>query len=182
MQKRLFFLLIVLFSLSACGGKNGGGIVPDDIINEDITYSEEIDLAQSIPLPIAIDTVIEKALATNYQSYLDQYNTSSSKVTSVKMTKLSMRVTVPQSQNFDFIDSVSVFVYANDLNNILAAKKMPFPKGSRFVEFDVIDQDLKQYFLRDSLFVRVHGHLNSLPGAGTKLDLSTTFNLKANPL
>jgi hypothetical protein len=153
-------------------------------IEQDITYQESLDIpfGLSVPLQVNMDTSINYAFATNYQSYLNTYHTSSDKVISTKMKKLSMRITTPANQNFDFLDTVRLYVYAPGLPEVLAAYKTPVPKGTQLVDLDVIDVDLKQYFLKDSMYVRLNGFVNTLPQPNTNVNLSTTFRLKANPL
>lgn len=156
-------------------------------INQDFPYNEEVEIpfgnSTGQPLPTGIPVSLPPySFATNYESYLDQYNTSTSKVIHVKLKSLSMRVTYPAAQNLDFLDTVRVYVSGTNLPEKLAAYKYPVPKGLRFLDLDIVDQNLKEYFLRDSMFVRLTGFANALPAAGTKMDLAVKFNLKANPL
>lgn len=60
-------------------------------------------------------------------------------------------------------------------------KKWNNPDGPDF-ELNVIDQDLKEDFLRDSMHVKLRGFLSAIPQVGTKINVSTTFHLLANPL
>lgn len=156
-------------------------------INQDIPYHEEVEVPFGLgggqPLPTGIPVSLPSyAFATNYQSYLNQYNTSSDKVIHAKLKSLSMRITTPPSQNFDFLDTVRVYVSANGLPEKLAAYKYPVPKSVQLVDMDIVDQNLKEYFLRDSMYVKITGYANALPAGGTKMDLAVKFNLKANPL
>jgi hypothetical protein len=155
-------------------------------VNEDIPYSEEIEFpfgsGTGIPLLIGIPVTFDTVLLTNYQTYLAQYNTSASKVIHVKMKSLSMQVTAPPTQNLDFIDTVRVYVFGPNLPLKLVAYKYPVPNGIQTVVMDVVDENIKDYFLQDTLHVRLTGFINALPGGGTKVKLNTEFNLLANPL
>lgn len=156
-------------------------------INQDFPYNEEVEIpfgsSTGTPLPVGMPVSLPPySFATNYESFLNQYNTSSSKVIHVKLKSLSMRVTYPATQNMDFLDTVRVYVSGTGLPEKLAAYKYPVPKGVQFLDLDIIDQNIKEYFLRDSMFVRLTGFANALPAANTKMDLAVKFNLRANPL
>jgi hypothetical protein len=98
------------------------------------------------------------------------------------MKSLSMQVTAPPTQNLDFIDTVRVYVFGPNLPLKLVAYKYPVPNGIQTVNMDVVDENIKEYFLQDTLHVRLTGYINALPGSGTKVKLNTEFNLLANPL
>lgn len=182
MKKYIIGLCLAVFAFAGCDK-----IKDLTKIDQDFPYNEEIEVpfgnSTGTPLPVGIPVSLPTySFATNYQSYLDQYNTSSSKVDHVKLKSLSMRVTYPTSQNFDFLDTVRVYVSGTNLPEILAAYKYPVPKGVQFLDLDVVDQNLKDYFLRDSMYVKITGFANALPAQGTKIDLAVKFNLLANPL
>ena len=156
-------------------------------VDEDIPYSEEIAFPfgfgpGGIPLPADTTASFDTVLLTNYKTYLAQYNTNESKVIHVKMKSLSMQVTAPPSQNLDFIDTVKVYLFGPTLPLKLVAYKTPVPNGVKIVDMDIVDQNIKEYFLQDTLHVRLVGRINGLPASGTNVKLSTTFNLLANPL
>jgi len=182
-MKKIYFLAIAaLVSFSACKKD----VKSFANVDEDINYHEEVafpdagifaGIPVNSPIP-AIDT----AFPTNYQSYLTQYNTSPNKVISTKMKELNFRMTTPPGQTFDFIDTMRVYVFGNGLPTKLVGYKYPVPKGLTELDLDIVDEDLKEYFLHDSVHVRLSGHINALPPNGTRMLINTTFHLFANPL
>lgn len=180
-MKRSIFVMAALAVVVLFGCKKVKDLAT---IEQDITYQEDVPIpfGFTVPITVNVDTSIRYAFATDYQTYLNSYNTSSDKVISTKMKKLSMRITNPANQNFDFLDTVKLYVYADGLPEVLAAYKTPVPKGTQLVDLDVVDVELKQYFLKDSMHVRLNGFVNTLPQPNTNVNLSTTFRLTANPL
>jgi hypothetical protein len=75
-----------------------------------------------------------------------------------------------------------VYVFGNGLPTKLVGYKYPVPKGLTELDLDIVDEDLKEYFLHDSVHVRLSGHINALPPNGTRMLINTTFHLFANPL
>jgi hypothetical protein len=183
MKKILSGLLAVSLSLAACD--------KDDLkkatqIEQDISYNETTEIpmgtGSGVPLPIGISANFLYAFATDYKTWLETYNTSADLVTSTKMKELTLKVVDPPSGNFNWMDTIRVYVSGDGLPEVLAAYKYPVPKGIQTLDLDIVDQNLKQYFLQDSVRIRLNGFVNALPAQGTKLNLGTTWHLVANPI
>ncbi len=123
-----------------------------------------------------------KGIPTNSAQYMKDYKTSGELINFVKLTKLTANIQEPQNGNFDFVDTIQVFLKADGLEEKLVAYKYGIPKGQSSVDLDRADVDLKQYFLKDTMFLRFGGHFVGVPAAASKVELNTTFNLDANPL
>jgi hypothetical protein len=180
-MKKIYFLTIAaLVSFSACNKD----IKSFANVDEDIPYHEEVDVpigsSIAIPLPIVLDSSQYYAFATNFQSYLSQYNTSSEKVISVKLKELTLKITNPANGNLNFIDSIAVYVVNNGQEKLAGYKAIP--NGVQSVDLNVTHEDYKQEFLQDSVHVKLRGFLSEIPVNGTKIDVSTVFHLLANPL
>ena len=95
-------------------------------INADIPYSSQLNLPAlaadtlstglpagglSIPLPSI-------SFATNSQTYLNQYHTAANMILDVYLKSLTMKLAAPANQNFDFLDSVQVYLSANSQSEV----------------------------------------------------------------
>ncbi len=157
-------------------------------INKDIEYKETVDLP-GIP---GGDTVVPAgglaadlpaySIATNSKQYLAEYNTDAKLVTHVKLKSLTATLLQPSSQNFNFLDTLRLYVSATGQPEKLAAYKYGIAKGQNTIEMDVVDFNLKEYFLQDSMYFRINGHFNGIPDSTSKIELKSVFNLLANPL
>lgn len=158
-------------------------------INRDLTYSETI----SIPsLPGDIDTLPPggisayfpgQGIATNSQAFIEEYQTSPNLINHVKLTKLATVSKEPAGGNFDFVDTLNVYLRADGLEEKLVAYKHGIPKGVSTIDLDCVsDINLKEYFLKDTMYLRFGGHFVGVPDSATKIELNSTFNLFANPL
>jgi hypothetical protein len=158
-------------------------------INQNLTYTETISIPE---LPGGIDTLPPGGVAayfpgqgipTNSQDYLNQFGTTAALITHVKMTKLAAVITQPSGANFDFIDTINVYLSANGLDEKLVAYKHGISKGLTSIDLDCpSDINLKEYFLKDTMYLRFGGHFVGVPKSDSKIDLTSTFNLLANPL
>src|SRR5690606_13134028 len=109
------------------------------------------------------------SFATMYQSYLDQYNTDAEDVRSVRLKEFSMWIVRPDGQKFDFVDSLKIFGAGENLPDVLIAKKLPVPKGLDSLSLDIPENDLKNYFLKDSMTVKLSAVINELPDSTTRI-------------
>jgi hypothetical protein len=158
-------------------------------IEKDLSFNEIVDVPGK---PVDVDTVLpgipviadlpKMAFATNSKDFLESNGSvaTSEYVHHVKLTKFTASIDMPQNGNFDWTDSIYVYISASGLNEVLAASKT-ISKGQNSVDLNCKDIDLKEYFLKDSMYVRFGGRFVDLPQEG-KIRIQPTFNIKANPL
>jgi hypothetical protein len=179
---KITLLALLALSLFACKKK-------EELVKIDtpIPYTEELEIpfgaGSGIQLPVGFPTPdMDYTFATNYQTYLTQYNTKADLITSAKLEKFSMRITAPAAQNLDFIDTVRFYIFADNQPMKLIAYKYAVPKGLKELNMDIKDEELKSYFLDDSVHVRLNGYANAIPAGGTRMELKSIFRLKGSPL
>ena len=122
------------------------------------------------------------AVPTNYKQILSQYYTSSDKVNSVTLKSTVLSVTQPAGAPLNFAKAVSIYLSAAGLPTIRLAHKSPFPKGQNTIYLDDTTANIKQYFLRDTMFVSITATFDSIPPKNTIVNATTIFHLSANPL
>ncbi len=185
MKKSLLLFAAALLSLTACK-KDALTSLADITFTK--SYTEDIDVPGGIAdtnvtvLGGSQDLPFSFSLATGIQQLVSQYNTSTDKLVSVKVDSVSFTAIAPVGQNLDFLNSVELRLNANGLTETTIARKSVFPKGQTTVQLDVLDVNLKDFFLKDSLTVRVVANVNALPANGTKLRFGNKYAITANPL
>ena len=122
------------------------------------------------------------SLPTNSKAYLEQYHTTSAKVIKVGLKSMVIELTAPLSQNFDFLDTVQLYISAPSQTEILAAYQYNVPKGQTTLILTTSDVNLKDYFLQDTMYLRTNMHVNAVPAPGAQMNIKSVFNLVANPL
>lgn len=150
--------------------------------NYDLTIPDYID-TMDIPLGTGLDISLPAIpIETNSQQYLKDYNTAPEKITGVTLSKLSLSILQPPSGNFNFISAVSVYLSAPDLPEVLVASQYAIPDGVDSLTLDCTSQDLRNYFLADTMYVRLNGHFDEPPPPNTTIHIHSVFTLRANPL
>ena len=160
-------------------------------ISRDFTYTEKVDMPDVPGLPAGVDSlplggftgyVPTMAIATNSKQYIGESGTTPDLVKHARLTKMSAAILQPAGANFDFMDTVRMYLSGPGLEEKLVAYKYGIPKGTQTLDLDVDTMNLKPYFIKDSMYVRFGGHFVGTPDSTTKLELKATINMLANPL
>jgi len=160
-------------------------------INVNIPYNTQVTVPQvdgdtvGFPLPpggvaVSFPTI---AIATNSQQYIAEYNTSTDKILNVDLQSLALQILSPANQNFNFLDSVEIYISTKSLPEMLVAYAYNIPKGQTSLNLTTeANVNLKTYFIQDTIIFRLNTHINAIPASGTQLNIASTFHLLANPL
>ena len=159
-------------------------------ISVDLPYTQQVTIPPvdgytfGFPLPAGGASLPFPAVpfATNSKSYLEQYHTTSAKVIKVGLKSMVIELTTPPGQNFDFLDTVQLFISAPSQAEVLVAYKYSIPQGQTSLKLTTSDVNLKDYFLADTMYIRTNMHVNAVPAPNAQMNIKSVFNLVANPL
>lgn len=156
-------------------------------INADLPYTKafqapKFDTSIHIPAGGINFSLPKEAIETNSEEALALYNTTPENIISVKMSRFAQKVTDPQNANFDFFDSLRVYLSVPGLPEKMVAHTYHIPKGCAKLDLEYTDENLKDYFLRDTVYMRIQGHFVALPDEATQYKIDLNFNLLANPI
>lgn len=175
-------IAIAVFTLTSCDKLTS---LAD--IKFSVTYNEQENVPglpdnpfiPSTGLTTSIPTI---GVETKSQEYIQEYNTSEELIREVKISLLSLNIDEPSSQNFDIVDSLWLYVSGPGVEERLAAYKFDIPKNQQKLEMTLEDLNLKEYFVKDSMFFRLKGHFYGAPDSATKITFNSKFDVIANPL
>lgn len=119
---------------------------------------------------------------TEMRKIADDYNTSLDKLVSIKLSSFSMSPVLPAGQNLNFINSLELRLSAPGMQQVVVARKSPFPKDVSPVDLTVGGDELKDYFTKDSVTVQVLADVNAIPPMGTQIRFDSKYKITANPL
>jgi hypothetical protein len=160
-------------------------------INVNIPYNAQVTVptvegdTAGFPLPPGGVTLPFPTLAvpTNSQQYIAEYNTSTDKILNVDLQSLALQILSPASQNFNFLDSVEIYISTSTLPEMLVAYDYNVAKNATTLDLTAeTNLNLKTYFIQDTIIFRISTHINAIPASGTQLNIASTFHLLANPL
>ena len=160
-------------------------------ISVNIPYNQQIAVPQiagdtvGVPLPAGGASLPFPAfpVVTNVQQYVTTYNTSTNKIVSFDLNSMVIQIQSPPNQNFDFLDSIQLYISASSQPEMLVAYANSVPKGQTTLSLTAMPGvNLKNYFIQDTMYYRLNAHINAVPASGTVLNIASSFHLLANPL
>ncbi len=183
MKKFLLFLVAGSALWVSCNKIGGLGSISQDI-NSSTTFDLPGVPGYDTVLPGGVNAYAPTInLQTDVANTLQQNNTSSDKVTSITLTKMSLTVTEPAGEPFDFMDTVRVYIAAEGLEEKLMAHKYGISAGQQTVDLDCeSDVNMKDYFLKNQVSIRFGGHFINTPDSATKIRMDFVNKLTANVL
>lgn len=122
----------------------------------DLNYTEDITIpANNTILSLPFDIRSPETTTNSNAEYKNQ-GTSSKLVESVTLSKLTLKVKSPQSENFDFLNSIEIYISSANTQETLLASKNNIPEnGLKELDLDVCPTNLKNFLQDDSFILRV---------------------------
>ena len=159
-------------------------------ITVDLDYTQQVQMpavsgyAYGTPLPAEFTVGLDAIpVPTNSAADLSQYHTSANNLTSVMLKSMNLQITAPTGQNFDFLDSIQIYLSGTGLTQQLMAYDYNIPKGQTTITLTpVAGFNIKPYFLLDTMYVGTTLHINAIPQTGTAANINSVFTMVANPL
>lgn len=153
----------------------------------DVPYSSDVEVKglpgnPTIPTTGTKLTLFSAGYATEAEKHIKENNTSSDLLEDATLNKLVLEMKAPSGQNFDLADSMWVYISATGMSEIKAAYKFGIPKNSTKLEMDLETFNVKDYFLKDSIFLRVEAHVYKSLDTATIMNISGNVAVKANAL
>lgn len=167
-MKKLLFLAPALVLLTMFGCKK-------NVLDELLTFTVDVSQNSRIPPPSIFYTGLPKpvSIITNSEASFRNNRTTRDKVKNVLLDQMQLTLVSPASLNFDFLDTLRVYINTpNVKNRILLAQLNNPPKGVKTLtlnptterlddylkadtyELTVYSRQRPNYFVRDSLTIR----------------------------
>lgn len=166
-------LLFIIVNLSAC--KKIGKLKEFDL-----NYSEEIVIPANntiINLPFNINS---PETTTNTTEEYKNEGTEPKLVENVILSKLLFTIQTPASGNFNFLNSVEIYLSSPNNTEILVASKYNIPEtGLTQLEMDVSTSNLKNYLQDETYKLRVKTTTDQTLTSDMTIRSDETFHVKA---
>ncbi|HYC85817.1 MAG TPA: hypothetical protein VEB86_11375 [Chryseosolibacter sp.] len=174
-MNRLFLIVLAVAALTFSCDKL------DDLltfyINHDATFT--IEATAPVNLPIDIST---PDIATNSSQDFENNNTRSDLVKDVKLNDLSLTITAPAGENFDFLKSVFIYISTDSNNEVLLASVEEVPMNVTFVEMIPTESALDSYVKASSYSLRTKIVTRETLTEAVDVKVDMEFKVTAKPL
>ncbi|RZJ91512.1 MAG: hypothetical protein EOO60_07940 [Hymenobacter sp.] len=127
-------------------------------------------------------TIPGVSVPTTAQSTYKNNNTSADYVHDVTLDRLTLTVTNPSTQNFDFLKSISVYIAtdAAGSNKVLLASLANVPTGQTSISLNPAGNQLDMYLKSNSYTLTTTAELAQTLRQNTEVRADSRFNVHAN--
>ncbi len=180
-MKKLFFIITAISFLAiSCEMVED---VLDDLTKFDLDYSTTVNIPSQpgieIPIPIVIET---PNINTGSKSTFEVKNTAENLVEEIGLKNLSLVITSPAEQTFDFLSSIEVYLISDGLPEVKIASIDNVEDGLTELVLDVDNADLKEYIFADDIKLKLIITTDKIVTAETAIDVKSTFFVDAKIL
>ena len=163
--------------LSFCGCKK---------IDELTQFDMEYDAVVVIPSAAGIDlpfNVFSPSVTSNSEATFAVNDTRKDLIEEIKLTELSLTVNSPANGNFNFLESIEIFLSAADLPEVKIAWRDEIPSnGSTTIDLSTSTADIKEYIKKDEFSLRVSTVTDEIITQDHEINIHSVFFVDAKIL
>ena len=177
-MKKLFFTIAALTIITA-----SCSLIDkiDELTKFDIPYNTSFEIKAALPVGTKLN-IATPPVKTNSEKNFEINNTAKNLVEEVKLTELSLEITAPENENFDFLKSMAIYISAEGLDEIKIASINDIPDGTRKISLVVKDTDLTPYIIGDQISFRTESETVKLTTQTIEVSMHSVFKVDAKIL
>ncbi|AIZ62582.1 hypothetical protein PK28_00780 [Hymenobacter sp. DG25B] len=143
--------------------------------SQNIQISSAFPLGQFVPLsPVSVTTKSEETFKNN--------KTQADLVKNVSLDKLTLTITDPNSQNFDFLKRIEISISAKDLPEIKLASLDQVPTGVKSIQLVSSGAKLDNYIKAESYTLTTKAEIQKPISQDITVRSDSRFKVTADPL
>lgn len=143
----------------------------------DFYSSVTVPASSGINLPFNLFT---PDVTTNSEATFGSNNTNKDLLEEVKLTKMTMNITSPNDQRFDFLKEIHIYIDADGLSEVEIAFKENIPETiGTTLELDVNGNDIQEYLKKDKFKLRVETVTDEFVSDDVQIEVYSKFNVNA---
>ncbi|GAB2962324.1 hypothetical protein GCM10027048_33510 [Hymenobacter coalescens] len=176
MKKILFlFAAVLLLGVTACEKV-------DKLLTFYIEDSQNIRVAGS-GLPIGSTLPIAPvAVSTRSEERFKNEDTRADLVKDVSLNKLTLTITDPSTANFDFLESITLYISTDQNDRVPLASLASVPQGVRVIELTSSGTKLDKYLKAASYTLTTEAKIRRAVSQDINLRADSKFKVTADPL
>lgn len=173
MKKAIFFSLSFLFLNLSCKKLN-------ELLTFEISNSENITIPASglVNLPI----ISPVPVTVNSQESFENNNTNANLVKDVSLRKLTLTITDPAAENFNFLKSIKIYIGTDQNDKVPLASLDNVPTGVSTIELISNNSKLDKYIKASSYTLYTEVSLRSSVTNELTVRADSKFKVTADPL
>ena len=175
-MKKVLLLLPLAFLLIAVGCKKIDKLLTFYIEDsQNIRVASNFPLGQFVPLtPVTVPTKSEERFSTE--------GTRADLVKNVSLNRLTLTITDPSSENFNFLKRIEIYISTDGNDQILLASLAQVPQGVSTITLDPTNAVLDKYLKASSYTLTTKAEIARPVARDITLKADSRFKVTADPL
>jgi len=175
MKKLILLTITIIFSYGSCKEI-------DKLTHFYLEYNSNITIDPTLFIDIPFD-IWTPNIPTNSETEFENNNTRTDLIEEIVLTEMEMKIISPDSQSFDFLKSIEIFISADSLNEKKIAWYDDIPQtGITSIILETTDDDLKEYIKKNEYKMRSKSVTRQLISVSTDIDIFSKFFVDATIL
>lgn len=175
-MKKILFLFSALLLIGAAACEK-----VDKLLTFYVEDSQNIRISSNFPLGIATQ-LAPVAVTTNSSQTFANNDTRADLVKDVKLDRLTLSITDPQSQNFDFLQNIEIRITTNGNDEIVLASLSSIPQGQRTITLTPTGAKLDAYLKASQYTLKTRATVGRNVPQDVTVRADTRFKVTADPL
>ncbi len=175
MKKILLLISVILLTYSSCKEI-------DKLTHFYMDYTSNITVQSTFVIDIPFN-VWTPNITTNSEETFANNETRTDLIEKIILTELRMSIISPESQSFDFLKSIEIYISAEGVEEKKIAWHDNVPQTDlSYIDLETSEDDLKEYITKDEYSLRSQTVTRQLISSSTDIEIKNTFFVDAKIL
>lgn len=154
----------------------------DQFTQFSMDFNNEIVIPSSTGISLPIN-LLTPELETNSESTFEVNDTRKDLIEEIRLTSLILTLNAPDNADFSFLESISVYMNAQDLPEVEIAWEDDVPDNAgNQISLNVSNEDFKEYIKKDEFSLRVNTITDEILTSDHQIDIASSFFIDAKIL
>jgi hypothetical protein len=174
-MKKILFLFPLFVLLLAVSCKK-----IDQLLNFYIEDTQNIKVAGNAI--VGLVPVAPVAVTTRSEERFKNEDTRADLVKDVSLNKLTLTITDPNNENFDFLESVTLYISTDQNDRVALATLSPVPAGQKVIDLKPSGAKLDKYLKASSYTLTTEARVKRAVARDITMRADSRFKVTADPL
>lgn len=154
----------------------------EDLLSFEIKDSTEFTIPSFSVVSSPINIPVPPVESSSSQTF-ENSNTNASLVKDVILKELSLEIIDPQTKSFSFLQSIEIYIAAEDVAEVLLASKYDIPEnvGNTLI-LETSGERLDEFIKKGRYTLRTVVQVKEVPGEDVTVKAEMVFKVTADPL
>ncbi len=154
----------------------------DELTKFEMDYNATVVIPSTSGLGLPF-SVLTPSVTSNSEATFEVNDTRKDLIEEILLKKLELRIDSPSGGDFGFLESIEIFINAEDLNELKIAwyDNVPDSQGNTLDIFTT-DSDLKEYIKKDNFTLRVKSITDETIASDYEINVYSQFFVDAKVL